>query len=66
MICHMIGRPPISTIGLGLINVLSLTRVPYPPAILNVDAAIRRIDERGIGLAGGFLLRARSKQAADQ
>src|SRR6478672_723490 len=32
MICHRIGRPPISTIGLGLIVVSSEMRVPNPPA----------------------------------
>lgn len=31
-ICHRIGRPPISTIGLGRIVVSSLRRVPRPPA----------------------------------
>src|SRR5262245_14984179 len=30
--CQRIGRPPISTIGLGLISVSSLSRVPSPPA----------------------------------
>ncbi len=32
MMCHRIGRPPISTIGLGLRWVSSLRRVPNPPA----------------------------------
>src|SRR5271157_802918 len=32
MICHSIGRPPISTIGLGLYSVSSRSRVPSPPA----------------------------------
>src|SRR5215469_3620541 len=31
-ICHRIGRPPISTIGLGRMVVSSLRRVPNPPA----------------------------------
>src|SRR6202035_2767937 len=30
--CHRIGRPPISTIGLGRETVSSLSRVPSPPA----------------------------------
>src|SRR5215472_672120 len=30
--CHKIGRPPISTIGLGRIEVSSTNRVPSPPA----------------------------------
>src|ERR1700728_1444701 len=30
--CHRIGRPPISTIGLGRVTVSSLSRVPSPPA----------------------------------
>src|SRR5215471_749138 len=30
--CHRIGRPPISTIGLGRTVVSSLSRVPNPPA----------------------------------
>src|SRR6185437_7273090 len=32
MMCHRIGRPPISTIGLGRMVVSSLSRVPRPPA----------------------------------
>src|SRR5271170_2367529 len=32
MMCHRIGRPPISTIGLGLTSVSSTSRVPSPPA----------------------------------
>src|SRR5690349_48913 len=32
MMCHMIGRPPISTSGFGLTTVSSLNRVPNPPA----------------------------------
>src|SRR6202041_3697563 len=32
MTCHRIGRPPISTIGLGRMDVSSLSRVPKPPA----------------------------------
>src|SRR5262245_6227901 len=32
MMCHRIGRPPISTIGLGLTPVSSAKRVPAPPA----------------------------------
>ena len=31
MMCQMIGRPPISTIGFGLISVSSRNRVPRPP-----------------------------------
>ena len=32
MICHKIGLPPISTMGLGLRWVSSERRVPKPPA----------------------------------
>ncbi len=32
MMCHRIGRPPISTIGFGLRSVSSPMRVPRPPA----------------------------------
>src|SRR5919109_1080024 len=32
MMCHKIGRPPISTIGLGRTSVSSARRVPSPPA----------------------------------
>jgi hypothetical protein len=32
MMCQMIGRPPISTIGFGRIAVSSLSLVPRPPA----------------------------------
>src|ERR1019366_409307 len=32
MMCHKIGRPPISTIGFGTIAVSSASRVPRPPA----------------------------------
>src|SRR4051794_11018243 len=32
MMCHSIGRPPISTIGLGRTVVSSESRVPSPPA----------------------------------
>src|ERR1700749_311670 len=32
MTCHRMGRPPISTIGLGRRDVSSLSRVPKPPA----------------------------------
>src|SRR6478736_1106789 len=32
MMCQMIGRPPISTIGLGRTCVSSAIRVPLPPA----------------------------------
>src|SRR5271155_1817569 len=31
MMCHRMGRPPISTIGLGRNSVSSLRRVPNPP-----------------------------------
>src|ERR1019366_8241867 len=30
--CHRMGRPPISTMGLGRTEVSSLSRVPRPPA----------------------------------
>ena len=30
--CQRIGRPPISTIGLGRVSVSSVNRVPRPPA----------------------------------
>src|SRR4051794_40114015 len=32
MMCHRIGRPPISTIGFGRTSVSSASRVPRPPA----------------------------------
>src|SRR6185503_12099876 len=32
MMCQRIGRPPISTIGLGRSSVSSVSRVPCPPA----------------------------------
>src|SRR5581483_1038702 len=32
MMCHRIGRPPISTIGFGRYSVSSLSLVPRPPA----------------------------------
>src|SRR5689334_22490457 len=32
MMCHRIGRPPISTSGFGRVSVSSARRVPYPPA----------------------------------
>src|SRR5882672_132677 len=32
MMCHRIGRPPISIMGLGRTCVSSLIRVPIPPA----------------------------------
>jgi hypothetical protein len=32
MMCHKIGLPPISTIGLGRISVSSANLVPRPPA----------------------------------
>src|SRR5215468_10590508 len=32
MMCQRIGRPPISTIGFGLVEVSSDNRVPRPPA----------------------------------
>ena len=32
MMCQRIGRPPISTIGLGLVSVSSISREPRPPA----------------------------------
>src|SRR5262245_19221085 len=32
MMCQRIGRPPISTIGLGLMSVSSAIREPIPPA----------------------------------
>src|SRR5271155_5330524 len=34
--CHRIGRPPISTIGLGLSSVSSARRVPNPPASIAI------------------------------
>src|SRR5262245_29577829 len=42
--CHMIGRPPISTIGLGLTSVSSASRVPDPPA--KMATFIRRYPKR--------------------
>src|SRR5271168_230137 len=34
--CHRIGRPPISTMGLGLSSVSSARRVPNPPASIAI------------------------------
>src|SRR5690606_11195463 len=39
MMCHRIGRPPISTIGLGLMAVSSERRVPNPPASMTTFIA---------------------------
>src|SRR5919201_339801 len=39
MMCHMIGLPPISTIGFGLTWVSSLRREPNPPARMTVFIA---------------------------
>src|SRR3954447_10131421 len=35
MMCHRIGRPPISTIGFGLTSVSSARREPTPPASIS-------------------------------
>src|SRR5215470_10435066 len=50
MMCHRIGRPPISTIGFGLTAVSSASRVPRPPAKITVlmsAGASRRLDAPG-------------------
>src|SRR6478672_970981 len=39
--CQRIGRPPISTIGLGRVPVSSVSRVPIPPA--RITAFIRLV-----------------------
>src|SRR5487761_893731 len=41
MMCHRIGLPPISTIGLGRTGVSSLSREPKPPA--RITAFTRRV-----------------------
>src|ERR1700730_6674570 len=43
MMCHKIGMPPISTIGLGRISVSSARRVPNPPA--SIPTFIRSSDD---------------------
>lgn len=41
MICQIIGLPPISTMGFGLISVSSLIRVPNPPAKMTTFIACK-------------------------
>src|ERR1700749_5020834 len=38
--CHKIGRPPISTIGLGLVALSLIMRVPNPPARITTFISI--------------------------
>jgi len=46
MMCHSIGRPPISTMGLGLEWVSSERRVPYPPAKITTFTSVHVSYER--------------------
>src|SRR5688572_14744899 len=64
MMCQRIGRPPISTIGLGLISVSSWIRLPSPPAriatFMTADALPSRrgfVDE--LADAGGLVIELR-------
>jgi hypothetical protein len=43
MVCQIIGRAPISTIGFGRTAVSSLKRVPRPPARMTASAASLRL-----------------------
>ncbi len=45
MMCQRIGRPPISTMGLGVTSVSAASRVPAPPAILKKMAWNPRTEE---------------------
>src|SRR5712691_3329030 len=50
MMCQSMGRPPISTMGLGLTAVSSARRVPMPPAKITVFMSAgpsRRLDASG-------------------
>src|SRR3954452_7676149 len=65
MMCHRIGRPPISTMGFGLNSVSSRRRVPKTPAritvfIIIVDylrlrAALRHLPRPGASLCDPVL-----------
>src|SRR5271163_3868878 len=44
MMCHSIGLPPISTMGLGRTVVSSLSREPRPPARITAFTACRLLD----------------------
>jgi hypothetical protein len=46
-VCHRIGRPPISTIGFGLVIVSSESLVPRPPAKITafIEVVPKRIVE---------------------
>src|SRR5215467_14783977 len=46
MMCQRIGRPPISTIGFGLVEVSSDNRVPRPPASITAFTGRRILFRR--------------------
>ena len=48
MMCQRIGRPPISTMGLGLATVSSDRRLPVPPA--SIATFIATLISSGDGL----------------
>src|SRR6185369_373068 len=50
MMCHRIGRPPISTIGFGRTSVSSARRVPRPPARIThfIEEALYRVGPSGL------------------
>ena len=43
MTCHIIGFPPISTLGLGLSYDASLFHVPVPPARIKAGMSLASI-----------------------
>src|SRR5688500_18726033 len=59
MMCQRIGRPPISTMGLGRVSVSSASRVPWPPARITTFIArppSSRFDQQALaGWQGGDL-----------
>ncbi len=49
MMCHRMGRFPIGTIGLGMVELYSLIRVPRPPQrmIVGIDWRVMSSPQRG-------------------
>src|SRR6516165_8551642 len=79
MMCQMIGRPPISTIGFGFVSVSSAMRVPRPPARMTALVPRRlsiMVRSRRLGLhsyvanmgsgEGGQFLRGEGEQCRQQ
>src|SRR5438876_3499350 len=56
MMCQRIGRPPISTMGLGRTSVSSLMRVPKPPARITAFISLHNIAVAEIKTRDGVLL----------